>query len=237
MRRLSLVAGLLVLISGVLAPSTGYAQQSLNLLIGGFVPDSEDARSRSGGRSDDVLVNNLNFLAFDLGRFKGLTYGAEYLVGIGDWLEGGLGVSLYTQSVPSVYADYVKDNGADINQDLRLRMVPFTATVRFLPLGRGGVIEPYVGAGAAIINWRYSESGEFIDFSDGSTFRESYVAKGTSTGPTILGGLRIPVGTGGFGFEARWQNAEGDLPRDLEFSGDKIDLGGWNYLATIRVGF
>lgn len=237
MRRLSAVTALLVLSLGVLAPSPGYAQQSMNFLIGGFVPDGEDARARSGGRSDDVLFNNRSFFDFDLGRFKGLTYGVEYLVGIGDWLEGGLGVSLYSQTVPSVYADYVKDNGADIRQDLRLRMVPFTATVRFLPLGRAGLIEPYIGAGAAIINWRYSESGEFIDFSDGTTFRESYVARGTSTGPTILGGLRIPIGSGGVGFEARWQNAEGDLPSEKEFSGNKIDLGGWNYLATVRVGF
>lgn len=237
MRRLSAVVGLLVLASGVLAPSPSYAQQSLNFLIGGFVPDGEDARARTAGRSDDVLFNNRDFLDFRLSRFRGLTYGVEYLVGVGDWLEGGLGVSLYSQTVPSRYADYVSNSGNDIRQDLRLRMVPFTATVRFLPLGRGGVIEPYIGAGAAIINWRYSESGEFIDFSDGTTFRESYVARGTSTGPTVLGGLRIPVGAGGFGFEARWQNATGDLPPALEFSGNKIDLGGWNYLATVRVGF
>ena len=38
----------------LLAPSTSFAQQSLNFSFGGFVPTSEDSRS-----DDDVLVNNL----------------------------------------------------------------------------------------------------------------------------------------------------------------------------------
>ena len=67
--------------------------------------------------------------------------------------------------MPSVYRDFVNTNGAEIAQDLKLRIVPFTATVRFLPIGRGGV-EPYVGGGLGVFNWRYSETGEFVDFSD-----------------------------------------------------------------------
>jgi hypothetical protein len=231
MRRLSIVLALVALVN-VVAPSTGYAQQSLNLYVGGFIPRGEDARTR-----DDVLVNNLDFLNFDLGEFKGATVGAEYLVGLGKWLEGGLGVGIYRQSVPSVYRFRVNADGSEIEQDLKLRVVPFTATVRFLPLGRRSGVQPYIGAGVAVLAYRYSETGEFVDFSDDTIFRDSFVKSGSATGPTILGGVRFPFGAWGIGGELRYQNAEGDLPDDKGFSGSKIDLSGWTYAVTFNVRF
>src|SRR5688500_15563753 len=55
MRRLLTALALLVVVSAFVAPSHAAAQQSLNVYLGGFSPSPEDARSRSGGRSDDVL--------------------------------------------------------------------------------------------------------------------------------------------------------------------------------------
>jgi outer membrane protein W len=231
MRRSTVVTALLLL-AALVMPTKSYAQQTLNFYIGGFVPDGEDSRDHR-----DVLWNNLDFLSFNLKDFNAVTAGAEYLVGLNEFVDAGLGVGVYNRTTPSVYADFVNSDGSEIEQDLKLRMVPFTATVRFLPLGRSAGIEPYIGAGVAIINWRYSESGQFVDFSDGSIFRDSFVGTGTATGPTVLGGVRIPVGNWGFGGEIRWQDAKGDLPADQGFAGDKIDLGGWNYLATVHVRF
>jgi Outer membrane protein beta-barrel domain len=231
MRRLSIVLALVALVTAV-APSTGYAQQSLNFYVGGFIPRGEDARDR-----DDVLVNNLDFLSFDVGDFKGVTVGAEYLVGLGEWLEGGLGVGIYRRTVETVYSDFENANGAEIEQDLKLRIVPFTATVRFLPLGRSRGVQPYIGAGVAVLAYRYSETGEFVDFTDGSIFRDSFVSSGSATGPTILGGVRFPFGAWGIGGELRYQNAEGELDDDKGFSGSKIDLSGWTYAATFNVRF
>ena len=45
MRRLFVATGMLVLF-GVLAPATSYAQQSLNFYVGGFVPKGENSRGR-----------------------------------------------------------------------------------------------------------------------------------------------------------------------------------------------
>ncbi|MEQ1909837.1 MAG: hypothetical protein ABMA15_13495 [Vicinamibacterales bacterium] len=232
MRRLSLASVLLFLLLGMLVPVSGYAQQSLNLYVGGFVPTSEDARDKQ-----DVLWNNLDFLAFNIKDFNGGTVGAEYLVGLGENFEGGLGVGIYSRNVPSVYTGYVNANGSEIEQDLKLRTVPFTATVRWLPLGRSAGFEPYFGAGVAVVNFRYSESGQFVDFTDGSIFRDTFVGSGTATGPTVLGGIRVPVGGWALGGEIRWQRAIGDLPADQAFAGSKIDLGGFNYLATFNIKF
>ena len=118
--------------------------------------------------------------------------------------------------MPSVYRDFVNANGSEIEQDLKLRVVPFTATVRFLPLGHGNGIEPYIGGGVGVFAWRYSESGQFLA-TDGSIFRDDFVGSGTATGPVILGGVRVPVGSWGVGFEVRLSVGEGELPADQRF--------------------
>ncbi len=228
MRRRSAIS----VITLLFVPATTFAQQSLTFSFGGFVPRSEEARFRN----DDVLANNLDFLAFNIKDFSSGTVNLEYTAPLGDFFEAGLGVGIYRSTVPSVYADFVNDNGSEIEQDLKLRIVPFTATIRFLPLGHGRGIEPFLGAGLGIFNWRYTETGEFI-FSDGVIDRDSFVGSGTSTGPVILGGLRIPLGAWGLGTEIRYQRAEGDLPVEEEFAGSRIDLGGWTYLATLHVRF
>jgi hypothetical protein len=236
MRRLRQALGFLVLTVGLFLPSTSFAQQSLNFSFGGFVPKGESSRD-----NNDVLVNNLcciqNPLAFDVGHFHGPTVGAEYLVGLGEFFDAGLGIGFYRQTVNSVYLNLVNDNGSEIRQSLQLRIVPFSATIRFLPLGHNHVIEPYIGGGLAILNWRYTESGDWVDPSDNSIFRQTFQGSGTATGPMVLGGVKFPVGPWAFGGEVRWQDAKGDLPADQDFAGPKIDLGGVTYTAIFSVRF
>lgn len=215
----------------LLVPSVASAQQSLNFSVGGFVPRGEDGRDR-----DDVLVNNLDFLAFNIKDFSGATVGAEWLTSLGDKFEAGLGTGYYARTVPTVYLDFVNNNGTEIEQDIKLRVVPFTATVRFLPMGHGKGIEPYIGGGVGVLAWRYSETGQFLA-TDSSIFRGNFVTNGSASGPLILGGIRIPVGSWGLGFEARHQSAEGKIPAEDDFAGTKIDLGGFTYNFTVHVRF
>jgi len=224
-----LLSGLALVLA--MAPASASAQQSLNLYLGGFVPRSEDARSH-----DDVLVNNLDFLAFNLKSFDAPTIGGEWLIGLGDKFEGGLGIGISSRTVPAVYLDYTNANGSEIEQDLKLRIVPFTATVRFLPLGRRDAIEPYIGAGVGVFGFRYSESGQFLA-TDNTVFRDTFTGSGSATGPVILGGVRVPIGVGAIGGEIRYQSAEGALPKDQGFAGSKIDLGGISYLFTLKFKF
>lgn len=244
MRRLAITLCAVALVSGFPAAPPASAQQSLNLYLGGFVPRSKDARGTTvRGVSDDVLVSNLDctqcFL-FDITDFTGATAGGEWLFGIGKWLEGGLGIGLYTKKVPSVYAHFVNDiDGSEIRQDLRLRIVPFSATVRLLPLGHGAPVEPYVGGGVAAFAWRYSETGTFVDFADRNRglLAGNYIGSGGAAGPLVLGGLRVPIGSFAVGGEIRYQAAEGRLPADQGFAGTRIDLGGFNYLFLVNVRF
>ena len=211
-------------------PVPAAAQQTLNFSLGGFVPRGFDARTQG-----DTLVENRDFLVFEMGDFAGGSVSGEWLVPIGEYFEAGAGVGFYRRTVPSVYEDFVDNDGTEIDQDLRLRLVPVSFTVRVLPLGQSNGVQPYFGAGLGIFNWRYSEDGEFVDFADGSIFRERYVADGNATGPIAFGGIRFAADTYSVGGEVRYHTAEADLPQ--EFLGSKIDLGGWTYAFTVGVRF
>lgn len=208
------------------------ARNQIVFNVGYFSLRSEDSRT-----DGDVLVTDLEGLAFDIKDFNGATFGAEYLFGLGDFLEGGVGGSFYQRTVPSVYREFVREDGGEIEQDLKLRIAPFAATIRFLPLGRSRGVEPYVGAGIAVFNWRFSETGEFFDAFDNSIFRDNFVADGNAVGPVILAGVRGPVAdVFTIGGEVRYQRAEGDTdPETSRMLSDKIDLGGWS--ANFTFGF
>ena len=219
-----------VLTVSLLSADTAFAQQqSLNFNFGLFAVRGEDART-----DGDALVENRDIYLFDFDDFNSASLGAEYVFGVGEFLEAGAGIAFTSRSVDTIYENFERPDGSEIEQTLKLRVVPMTATVRILPLGRSGVFQPYVGGGIGIYNWRYSETGDFIDFSvpGRPIFRESYTETGTSIGPVAVFGARVPIGNVTIGGEVRYQKAEGDLD-EQDFLGPKIDLGGFHYLASV----
>jgi hypothetical protein len=231
--RMRLVSLLCLLGAIVAIPATASAQQqqTFNITFGAFVPQGTDARV-----TGDVLSANQNFLVFDMDEFRSATVGAEWLVPIGEYFEGGAGISFSRKTVPTVYADYVDNDGTEIDQDLRLRIIPMSFTFRVTPLGRHSPVQPYFGAGLGLFAWRYSESGEFIDFgANRAIFRDTFVASGTQPGAVFLGGIRFGGGGTTGGFEIRHHKASADL--DDSFAGPKLDLGGWTYQATLGLRF
>jgi hypothetical protein len=236
MRRL-LSSGFFVLLFGLAAAGSASAQQSVNLSIGGFFPRGDQVAAIVTGRdANDVLAADSDFLDFDFRNFRGVTANGEWLVGLADKFEAGVSVGIYNKTTPAFYDQLVNADGSEIVQDLNLRIVPITATFRFLPLGHHDAIVPYVGGGVGIFAYHYNESGQFVD-TNNNIFRDSFTGNGAAVGPVILGGVRIPVGAVEPGFEVRWQSAKGDLPASESFAGSKIDLGGATYLFTVNFKF
>jgi hypothetical protein len=227
--RFRFVCVVVSLASLVSADAAFAQQQGVNFSLGYFVVRGEDARV-----DGDALVINRDLYLFDFDDFNSVSLGAEYLVGLGEFFEVGAGIGYTSRGVDTIYADYVRPDGTEIEQQLKLRIIPMSATVRVLPLGRGTAFQPYVGGGIGIYNWRYSETGDFVDFSvpGQPIFRESYAATGTSIGPVAVFGLRVPVGNVTIGGEMRYQKADGDLD-ERDFLGPNIDLGGFHYSATV----
>jgi hypothetical protein len=227
----------------ILAPVAAHAQirqvsssdhrQAIGFTLGGFFPKGEDSRVEG-----DTIFADLADLSFEVKDFNGPSFSGEWLFAVSDYVEAGVGAGYYKRSVPTVYRNFKNANGTEIEQDLRLRIIPLTATVRFLPIGRGSV-EPYVGAGIGAFNWRYSEVGEFVDTSDSSIFPARFIAKGTAYGPVVLAGIRAPIGdVWDIGGEVQYQRATGDTKRsESGLLGDKIDLGGFHALFTMHIRF
>jgi hypothetical protein len=222
-----------ILVSAFVAASAvpARAQQSLTFNLGAFMPRAEDGRPPG-----DVLVVNRQYLLFNVSDFNAFTVGGEWAIGLGEFFEAGVGVGYYQESVPAIYDEWVNLDGTEIEQDLKLRIVPVTAIARILPLGKNRAFQPYVGAGFGIYNWRYSETGEFVDFSDNSIYRDNYVGSGTAVGPVAVFGARGRLGKSfSLGLEVRLQWAQADLSQD--FLGDKLDLSGTNILSTFTYRF
>lgn len=235
-------AGMLVVATLCGTPQVASADQLFGFIVGGFFPYGFD--SRTGG---DVLVENLlppvDPFVYDISDFKGPWVGGEYLIGFGDWIEAGVGATFYSKTVDSFYRDSVHPDRSDIVQDIKMSIVPVSASVRFFPTGRTTPVQAYVGAGLNFYRWKYSESGEFIDYSNPNafplpTFRDTFEDDGTAVGAMFLGGVRAPVGDNFMiGGEFRWQGGSADLDPIHNFTGDKLDLGGYSVGATFHVRF
>ena len=235
----------MVLLGLLAAAAPAQAQdQGFSISLGYFSPHGVPGDSANPGN----YVFNANRcidtsflcepLLFDVDDFHGATIGGEYLIGIGKYVEAGIGAGFYQRTVPSIYEFVTRPDGSEIEQDLKLRVVPFTGTLKFVPTGRDASFQPYIGAGIAALRWSYSETGEFVDAVDGSIFRDSFTAEGTEVAPIIFGGLRAPVGASMMlGGEVRYQWAEDvELPAD-EFLGDRLDLGGLTFQAILTWRF
>ena len=228
-----------LLVCGAAQPAL--AQQTLNFTLGYFSVRGEDARvghdAAIGSANRDVLIADREFLVFDVDEFSGGTAGIEWLVPLGNFVEAGAGVAFSRRTVPSVYSQFQANDGTEIAQDLRLRIVPIALTFRVLPLGQSSPVQPYIGGGLGIYKWRYSETGDFIDFGKPSrpVVRGTFTADGTETGPVAVAGIRFVGDALSAGGEVRYQAAEGEVGD--QFAGTKIDLGGWVYQFTLGIRF
>ncbi|HEY6359429.1 MAG TPA: outer membrane beta-barrel protein [Vicinamibacterales bacterium] len=223
-----LVAALLVA-----APAAAQVVQGFQIGGGGFMPAGYDARP-----SNDVLVTDLNTQTFDIGHFNGAQVFGEYNVDLGKHLEVGAGLGYYQRTTPSVISGFVNTDGSDIAQNLRLRIIPISAVVRFMPFGKPGHVQPYVGAGVAALRWRYSEFGEFLDNTNTNIFNAAFVGTGTSPAGILLGGVRLPMNGDVFGVmaEIRYTWGTGNLSTN-DFLSNKIDLSGTSVNFSFQVRY
>jgi len=213
------------------APSA-YAQQTVNLSVGRFLMPRVDRIET------DILLIEHNDLVFDISDFSSTALGGEWLVPIGTLLEIGAGVSFSRRTVSTYHVRVMHMDGSRIPRDLSLRQMPVALTARVLPLRQTYRVQPYIGGGVALINWRFSESGDFVD-ARGNVFRgEHYTATGTAAGPLLLFGMRVAGETLAFGAESRYQSARGNFgPVFGRVAEPDIDLEGWTLQLTAGVRF
>ena len=247
MRKAAVGTGALVLTLVAAVPASAQVVHSVGFGAGAFFPKScmqsvsSNLKCRAARGTDDVLVEDLNSLAFDIKDFRGATVFGEWNITFDDRVELSFGAGFYKKTVPSVYRDFVDVDFTEIEQDLQLRVIPVSAVVRFLPVGRAGDVQPYIGGGVAALNWKYSETGEFVDFNNNNTiFEDHYVESGTVLAPVALVGLRMPINGDVYALNAelRYQWGKGKTGGlDNGFLADKINLGGLNFTLGFQIRF
>lgn len=208
-------------------------KQTVNVTLGSLALNKVEDRD-----PDDVIVANLDFLDFDPEELTKRTWlvGVEWLIPVGNYVEAGAGIAFSgKRESASVYRDFVEDGTLDeIEQDLSLRMMPLSFTIRAVPFGQGSPVQPYVGAGLGLFRYKYTESGEFLDFTfdPPEIFLDTFEAKGWQPGLIVLGGLRWAADSVSVGAEVRYHQVKADLDPEF-FVGPEIDLGGWVFQFTL----
>jgi opacity protein-like surface antigen len=226
-----------VLALGLVAasPAAGWAS-GLELRIGGFFP-----RAQSDLFQDDAELYSPagEQRGVKKSDFNGVYGGAEYSFNVADHVEMGLSIDGYSKKIPTVYRDFTRPNGNEIEQDLRLSIVPVGVSLRVLPLDRYAAIQPYATIGADVFFYQYEEFGDFIDFftSNLDISSDSFKSDGAAFGGHAAAGLRIPLGHDfAITAEGRYQFAQKKGMGD-DFNKNRIDLNGASATIGVRLRF
>lgn len=240
MKRITLPAALIVtllvaLVAPVAAQPRGASgpNSAFQVRLGYFMPRGEG----------EVWEENEEVFTTSISDFNDFVWGVSFTSGLANNVELGVNADFYSATTTAGYRDYLDEFGFPILHDTRLRQLPLTVDLRFLPTGRyrsgsrgGAVTRPvlYLGVGAGVNFWDYEETGEFIDFSspDLEIFPGQFADEGVAWEVHAVGGLEIPL-NGGFNLllEGRYSWCEAELGGDLAGLGD-LQLGG----ASILVG-
>jgi len=244
------VACLSFCLLGVAVPASAQVVHSVTMGAGIFWPRGFDQRVEG-----DTLVANktqpaiiapgfsgeTSSLEFEISDFRAYPIYGEWNISFGHRIEVSVGLGYQNRSVDSRYRDIINTaappgTDPEIRQELRLRMIPISGTVKFLPLGQAGGFQPYVGAGISAVNFKYTETGDFVDPSTLEIFNDQFTADGFAFGALIFGGLRMPLGGDVYALqvEGRYLFGSGNTGgNDAGFLGDKIDLSG----GSLNFGF
>ena len=226
MAHLKALSSLLFVVVWLSAPGAALsADGALVFKLGSFFP---------GGASELWAVNAETF-DFDVGDFNYLMGGVELDLELTNYLDIAVGLDGYSRRVDSKYRDFVRDDGTEIPQRFKLKVLPITGGLRFLPLRKFRKLVPHIGAGAGLYYFDYEEQGEFINFTSFEILTGTSGDTGLVPGFHLAAGAEymfsegIDPGEGWFVFgQFRRHWASTQLAGD--FNREKLDLGG-NELA------
>jgi hypothetical protein len=136
----------------------------------------------------------------------------------------------------SEFRDWVDQNNLPIEQTTSLRRVPLTLGIRHYlsPRGRSigrfawipAVRTTYIGLGAGLMNYRFRQVGDFVDFQSLNILPDEFTSNAWTPVVHALAGAEVSLGR----FimvtaEARYTWARGPMSRDyVRFN--RIDLSG-----------
>jgi hypothetical protein len=192
---------------------------SFAVRIGRFAPQGESDLWFDNVETFDVAVSDFNY------PFAGVEFAFE----LSEFVDFAVGVDGYRRSVVTNYRDFVRDDGTEVIQELRLTVVPITSGVKFYPVGKFHILLPYVTGGFGLYPYEYLEEGEFIDFATFEIFYAVFRDRGTGFGTYAAAGVEAAVSRSFllFGEYRRhwvWANHGGDFRSFGDFDLDASQL-------------
>ncbi len=175
----------LLLVSFLLVTLSAQAG-SISIRVGKYSP--------IGG--SDLWVENTETFNFVVSDFNFIFGGAEFTVELNEFVDLAFGIDAYSRRVNTHYREFVRDDGTEIRQEIRLTVVPLTTGLRFLPLGKFRVVSPYVTGGFGLYPYEYTEDGEFIDFATFDIFGARFRDSGVGWGGYAAAGIEVTVTRG-----------------------------------------
>ena len=231
---------------------------SISLWVGSRPPpfDARDSQRRAGERlavPHDVWQQSET--SIDIGQFDDFTFGGEWLFHATwrHYFDGGLGVASYqktTVPVIDIYNINATTNSPNIAADLKLRIVPFSATVRFLPIGHHAMgSRTSAQASTSITGATVKRASSSITATSRSALARRLSAAISSRAPSSavagqldrssLAACACLWARRNLALKSGIREAFADLPAGHQgFAGTrKIDLSGMNYLFTLNLRF
>ena len=191
----------------------------------------------------DIFSFTTSQLTVNRGDFSGLDLGADLSLSVTPRLDIVLDIAYSGVSKGSEFRHFVDNNERPIEQTTAFQRTPLTVNARYYLVPRGrqighfawvpNHIVPYVGAGVGMMQYEFSQKGDFIDNSTMAVFPDEFRSGGWAPMAQALGGIEWSFGPNwALRTEARYLTASATPSSD--FSGfHRLDLSG----VTSSVGF
>lgn len=145
----------------------------------------------------------------------------------------------------SEYRHFIASNSTAITQDNSLKQTTLSAGLRWTPTGRGRTISrfafiprrlaPYVGGGVSAGHHSFTQTGQFVDYTDLSIFNDRFATSGWTLGPYVHGGADVQMWKRLYlTMDGRYSWMHGGLSSDFQ-GFDGIDLAGFRWSTGISV--
>jgi outer membrane protein W len=224
----------LLTLAAVLVAATGAQAQAYRQPGRGHWGETQAVRFQLGvfdlrGDSDYWNDKRIDFTG-SASDFEDINGGIGYVRFLGPRLGVTANANFYSGNNSAHYIAFVDPFGGEIQHDTTLDLANFNLGLLFHILRRDATVVPYVGAGVGIYTWQLTESGDFIDFTQGNQiFSDTFKDDGATFGHYFQAGLEVPIATNwSLFFDTRWERAKDTLSGDFQGLGE-LDLSGKSY--------
>lgn len=207
---------------------------SLQVRAGGWLPRAE-------GEIYDFTTDELTIERSD---FRAVFVGVEASHRLTDRIDVALSADFVRSETDSEFRDWVDQDDLPITQTTTLTLTPVQLGVKLYLTERGRAVgshawiperwSPYVGGGAGVTWYTFTQVGDFVDFTDLAIFFDEFRSTGAAPTAHLRAGMDVTLSPRLFlTTDARYTWGSAELRNDFVGFED-IDLTGFQW--TLGVG-